>query len=236
MAQGADRGIMSEELKPPYISKIEDLGDFEVWLVNGSYIRSHMDIEFTNIGQHFRFNFIPEKEFWIDQGYDHNEYNFFIDHLLIEHKLMAKGMPYDRALIEADRVERRERHRADVGKIARKQLPNINIIHERLWKKLENGLEIWIVRGRLVRAVDVDFTIGGHDYVYEYIPEGEVWIDNTLEESERKYALLHELHERNRMAEGMTYNQAHAEASRLELRYRHHPDELHEALRAEGWA
>ncbi len=51
-----------------------------------------------------------------------------------------------------------------------------------------------------------------------------------------KRVLLHELHERNRMADGWPYSRAHAELSKLEYRCRHHPDELHDALSAEGWA
>jgi hypothetical protein len=106
-----------------------------------------------------------------------------------------------------------------------------------LWKRLENGLTVWIVNGRLVRSVfDVDFTAGGHDHVYEFVPENEVWIDDDIEEEERPYVLLHELHERNRMANRWPYSKAHAESSELEYRCRHHPDELHEALTAEGWA
>jgi hypothetical protein len=62
-----------------------------------------------------------------------------------------------------------------------------------------------------------------------------VWIDDDIEEDERGYILLHELHERNRMAAGWPYNKAHAESSRLESRCRHHPDLLHDALMAEGW-
>ncbi len=111
------------------------------------------------------------------------------------------------------------------------------IIDERLWKKLENSVSVWIVNGRLVRsAFDIDFTEGGHDYVYEFVPGNEVWIDDAIEEKERGYVLLHELHERNRMAEGLPYSEAHSESSRLEFRCRHHPDELHNALEAEGWA
>ena len=83
--------------------------------------------------------------------------------------------------------------------------------------------------------IDIDFTEGGHDYVYEFVPENEVWIDDDIAEKERGYVLLHELHERNRMARGWLYNKAHAESSRLEYRCRHHPEELHEALAAEGW-
>lgn len=51
---------MSETLKPPYLRKDEQRGDFQVWIVDGSYIRGHIDEEFTNFGQHYRFPYIPE--------------------------------------------------------------------------------------------------------------------------------------------------------------------------------
>ena len=102
---------------------------------------------------------------------------------------------------------------------------------------LRSPVQVWIVQGRLVRSVfDIDFTAGGHDYVYEFVPANEVWIDDDIAEEERGYVLLHELHERNRMSTGWSYDKAHAESSRLEYHCRHHPDELHEKLAAEGWA
>ena len=231
---------MAEALKPPYLHLDESRGDFQIWIVDGSYVRGHIDEEFTNFGQHYRYPYIPEKEFWIDQEAEHDERAFFIDHLLVEHDLMAKGVPYEKAIVEADRVERKERRRAgDVRKVTHegKQLPDGAAMHERLWKKLENGVSVWVVNGRLVRSVfDTDFTAGGHDHVYEFVPTDEVWIDDAIEEQERGVVLVHELHERNRMAQGIPYSQAHAESSRLEFRCRHHPDELHDALGTEGWA
>ena len=172
-------------LKPPYIERLEDVGDFRAWVVDGSYIRTHIDEEFTNFGQHYRFPYIPLNELWLDREAEQDERQFFIDHPLAEHRLMATGVPYEKAIVAADRQERK---------------------------------------------------VGGHDYVYEFVPENEVWIDDDIEEPERPYVLLHELHERNRMAKGWTYNKAHAESSRMEYRCRHHPDELHDALIAEGWA
>ena len=229
-----------KKLKPPYLEKVEERGKLKVWIVDGSYIRGHIDEEFTNFGQHYAFPYIPIDELWIDQEAEHDERRFFIDHLLIEHRLMAKGMPYDKALAEADREERKERRRAgDVSRLTHhgQKLPDGKDVHERLWKKLENGASVWIVNGRLVRSVfDIDFTEGGHDYVYEFVPQNEVWIDDAIEEKERGYVLLHELHERNLMATGWSYNKAHDESSRLEYHCRHHPDELHEALSKEGWA
>jgi hypothetical protein len=230
---------MSANLKLPYLEKVDERGNLLVWVVDGSYIRGHIDKEFTNFGQHYRFPFIPKDQLWIDQEAKNDERRFFIDHLLVEHRLMARGVPYNKALTEADKVERRERLRAgDILRLTHhgQQLPDGKEVHERLWKKLENGVSVWIVNGRLVRsAFDIDFTEGGHDYVYEFVPENEIWIDDDIEEKERGYVLLHELHERNRMAGGWPYNKAHAESSRLEYRCRHHPEELHETLAAEGW-
>ncbi len=231
---------MQNKLKPPYISKIEQRGDLEVWVVDGSYIRGHIDEEFTNFGQHYRYTYIPENELWIDREAKPNEQRFFIEHLLVEHRLMVKGIPYEEAIIVADRYERRERRLAgDLDHLTchGKHLPKANDVHVRLWKRLENGVNVWVVNGRLVRSVfDIDFTAGGHDYVYEFVPANEVWIDDDIEEDERPYVLLHELHERNRMAEGLPYSEAHIQSSRLEYHCRHHPDVLHESLVIEGWA
>jgi hypothetical protein len=230
----------SVPLKPPYLEKIDQRGKFAIWIVDGSYIRGHIDEEFTNFGQHYRYSFIPLDELWLDREAEHNERQFFIDHLLLEYRLMANGMSYNDALVKGDEVERRERRKAgDISRVTHngQKLPDAKSVHERLWKKLENGVSVWIVNGRLVRSVyNIDFTEGGHDHVFEFVPENEVWIDDAMEESERGYVLLHELHERNRMAHGWTYNKAHAESSRLEYHCRQHPDELHDALQEEGWA
>lgn len=230
---------MADSLKPPYLRKDDTRGDIQVWIVDGSYVRGHIDEEFTNFGQHYRYAYIPDKEFWIDEEAQHDERMFFIDHLLVEHRLMAKGVAYGDALFEADRMERKaRRHAGDMAKATHqgRQLPSGSAAHEHLWKKLENGVSVWVVNGRFVRSVfDIDFTAGGHDHVYEFVPTGEVWIDDAITEKERGFVLLHELHERNLMAGAVKYNPAHAESSRLEYRCRHHPDELHDALAVEGW-
>jgi len=158
----------------------------------------------------------------------------------VEHRLMAQGKAYDEAIVAADTEERKERRRAgDVAKATHhgRQLPASQDAHDHLWKKLESGISVWIVNGRFVRSIfDIDFTEGGHDHVYEFVPIGEVWIDDAITENERGFVLLHELHERNRMEAGTPYSKAHAESSHIESQCRHHPDELHDYLAAEGWA
>jgi hypothetical protein len=117
-----------------------------------------------------------------------------------------------------------------------KSLPKAERVQERLWKTLPDGVSVWFVKGRLVRSVfDVEFTEGGHEHVYEYVPRGEVWIDDDIHDDELGFVLFHELHERNAMAKGADYNTAHEESSRLERYYREHPAELHQALADEGW-
>ena len=100
---------MAEKLKPPYLKKDETRGDYQVWIVDGAYIRGHIDEEFTNFGQHYRYHYIPKNEFWIDREAKPDEHVFFIDHLLVEHDLMAKGASYDDAITQADLVERKVR-------------------------------------------------------------------------------------------------------------------------------
>jgi hypothetical protein len=50
---------MAEQLKPPYIKKIDARDGLIAWAVDGSYIRSHVGEEFTNFGQHYR---LPEAQ------------------------------------------------------------------------------------------------------------------------------------------------------------------------------
>ena len=85
----------------PYLEKIDERGNLKVWVVDGSYIRSHIDEEFTNFGQHYSFPYIPKDELWIEKETKDDERWFFTDHLLVEHRLMTKGVPYNKALEEA---------------------------------------------------------------------------------------------------------------------------------------
>jgi len=93
-------------------------------------------------------------------------------------------------------------------------------------KKLEvddapEDLEIWLVDGGIVRNKHyIDFTLGGHDLVYDFIPSKQIWIDNDTAEDERAYVIKHELCERKAMSQGKSYDEAHEEASKVEQVYR----------------
>jgi hypothetical protein len=226
-------------MKKPYIKKIAAVSKFNIFSVDGEYVRDHMSEEFTNFGQHFRFRFIPRDEFWIDQERTPGEEEFFIDHMLLEHRLMAEGMGYDEALARADRLEMRERRKSEYIKKGirphRTRSENIAKIHQRLLKRFSSDkLQVWIVDGEMVRDLYfIDFTEGGHDKVYKFVPAGEVWLDDDLQLKELRYVLLHEVHERRLMARGWSYFKAHRSASHIEYHCRHHPGELDARLREE---
>lgn len=231
------RGDGGRKRKRPYLKKIAKRREITIWQVDGAYIRTHLDEEFSNFGHHYSFSFIPKDEFWIDEA-SPDETKFFLHHLLVEYRLCKKGLSQEEARERANASELRLRKKAgDVQKLTRGgTLPNPENVHVSLWKKLEKPLSIWMVNGRLVRSVfDIDFTEGGHGHVYEFIPNDEVWIDNDVTDAERPYVLLHELHERSLMENGMDYDRAHEKSSLIEKRARRHPDQLHQALASEGW-
>lgn len=222
-------------------NKTVQVGDqtIQVWVVDGEYIRTYVDEEFTNFGQHYRFPFIPENEFWLDRENENNESSYFIEHLKVEWKLMRDGKDYETAITEADEVEKQLRRKSgDISKVIDpvRKLVDAKLFREKILKKLGNGVTVWLVHGDLVRTVlDLDFTQGGHELVYSWIPPGDVWIDNDLEWQERGFVILHEIHERNLMEKGMCYDDAHASSSALEQSCRIQIDNLQDALMAEGW-
>lgn len=226
-------------MKKPYIRKIVSISKFNVYSVDGKYVRGHLNEEFTNFGQHYRFRFIPENEFWIDDEHTPGEAEFFIDHMLVENRLMAEGRNYDDAIVLADKAEMKERRKIDY---VRKGIPPhpkkaeyMPEIHQKLLKKYStDNIKVWIVDGELVRNLFfIDFTEGGHDKVYKFVPAHEVWLDDDLQLRELRYVLLHEVHERRLMARGWPYSKAHRSASHIEYYCRHHPRELDVKLKEE---
>ncbi|MEK7182237.1 MAG: hypothetical protein AAB679_00540, partial [Patescibacteria group bacterium] len=227
-------------MKKPYLKKFGVIKNITIWIVNGKYIRENFDEEFTNFGQHYFFHFIPTNEFWIDKENSPGEEEFFIHHLFVEWRLMRRGMKYKTALAHADRSERAERMKSDTVKGLKPFLTNTKLIkriHKKQIASYKNGLQIWLVRGNLVRDFYfIDFTEGGHDNVYSFIPKDEVWIDDDLSPQERRFVLLHEVHERRLMASGWLYSKAHRSANKIEFVCRNHPfllaKKLHEEFKS----
>jgi len=240
-------------MNPSYLQEFTKINGFTVWIVDGNYIRTNIDIEFTNFGQHFKFNFIPENEFWIDKEHSPGEVELFITHLMIEHKLMKEGKSYDKALEAANFVELEARNKSQKILALGKKLFNkeelMKRIHEELYAEY-GDLKVWIVDGELVRsAIFIEFTEGGHDKVYAFVPENEIWLDDDLSAEEMRFIFLHELYERNLMLKNWSYyveeeeqlkhrrgnrfKSAHTAASVLESLCRQKPELLEEKIREE---
>jgi hypothetical protein len=233
------------------------MAGFEVWIVDGEYVRDELDEEFTNYGQHYQFNCIPKNEFWIDKETVPGEEKFYIDVMLLMYHLMEKGMSREKAAKLADNLEKKERAKSELMKreFERKKHKEeiLKDIHKKLLRKYSGKIKVWVVNGELIRDLFfLDFTEGGHDKVYNFIPENEVWIDDDVTSKERKFVLLHELHERNLMSKGWCYDiqdsrpksirfdkihnihqSAHHSASEIEYYCRKHPELIDEKLAEE---
>ncbi|MCR4327685.1 MAG: hypothetical protein NUV46_03840 [Nanoarchaeota archaeon] len=198
-------------MKKPYKREIGKVGGLKVWIVDGSYVRKNIDEEFTTCGEHYVFKKIPKNELWLDNGIDKDDEKYFIDYVLIEHNLMAKGYSYDTTWREGNRVQKREREKdKEFKKIKKLQSKEsykiIDKIHKKLLKKYSNNLQVWVVNGKIVRDLFfIDFVDGGHDKVYSFVPQNEIWLDNGISKKEIKFVLLHEAHERYLMSKGFNY-------------------------------
>ena len=240
---GACGGTVRSRVRPqsepgrPYLQEYARIDGIAVWIVDGTYVRENLDEEFTNFGQHYAFSFIPDDEFWLDRQNVPGEEGFFIDHLLLEHRLMAGGMAYDQALEKGDAAEKAEREETALAKEgaalrdAHEDAALVARIHKELLAEFSGEIKVWVVDGELVRDFYyIDFTEGGHDKVYKFIPPKEVWIDDDVSPEERPFILLHELHERHLMDLGWAYDKAHPDSSRIEFECRRHPERLAAAL------
>jgi hypothetical protein len=85
-----------------------------IWIVDGPFVRGHLDPDFTYGGHGFEFAFIPKDEIWIDNSISVEEAIFTIAHEQLQRELMAEGWDYDTAyeLSLAKQYHERDRHAA----------------------------------------------------------------------------------------------------------------------------
>jgi hypothetical protein len=225
-------------MKKPYLKSYGKFGEVYAWVVDGEYIRAELDEEFTDGGQHYNFSFIPENEIWVDEEKVPGETQFYVDALLVERRLMKAGKSYKAAAKAGDAVERRERTRSGNTNAHKKKN---SLLKDKYYVKelgdTDDGVTVYIVDGEKVRdELDTDFTEGGNDLVYSFVPKKEVWVDNDVEDDELNFIIFHELYERNLIkSKGLDYNQAHKKASHKEQMLRKHPSALDESLAEVGW-
>ncbi len=198
------------------------------------------NIAFTNWSHHYISKFIPLDEIWIDQdaAADPEETEFLIEAAITHYRLMRGGMGYDQALAISNRKEQAMRQKYDGTPIpANDPEPDLSQI---LIQPIGTcaGLEFWLVNEK--RAQDlcyVNFVEGGNPAVYAFVPAGQGWIGDQVAPEERDFIKLHEADEYSWMHRaGMSYTEAHREASHVEWVARQHPETLPDLLAKEDSA
>jgi hypothetical protein len=95
------------------------------------------------------------------------------------------------------------------------------------WKelagKLWDGTRVYVVDGNHVRDdVSVEFVEGGHDLCYDFVPEGEIWVEKMLDADDQCHNTMHEIYEHTLMKHcKMSYDKAHEAANSVEELIRH---------------
>src|SRR3989344_2444457 len=161
-----------------YLKKIDKIGNYEVWLVDGSYVRKVINENFVEFDHHFNHSFVPKNEFWIDEQTNHNEWRFFIDRMFLEQGLVRVGESNKEASEAGAMLEKKERredlkhNHSDILNNDRREL--LKKIKKKMIKDYVGKVKIWLVDGKIVRDFFlVDYAAGGHDKVYAFIPKDE---------------------------------------------------------------
>ena len=82
-----------------------NFSQIEVYIVDGKYVRENMEIGFTHGGNPEVYDFIPEREIWIDSDLSRDEIIPTVLHEAIEYKLISNGINYDKAHDTANKIE-----------------------------------------------------------------------------------------------------------------------------------
>jgi hypothetical protein len=92
-------------------------------------------------------------------------------------------------------------------------------LHKRLLEKYSTkNLKVYAIpQTQVIGVIGVRFTGGGHGKIYPQIPDGEIWIaEELMKTMEGLYYIYHELYEHRKMAWGMSYDDAHLLANKVE--------------------
>jgi len=212
-----------------YLRHLDTVDGVRCFVVDGFRVRNRLDVEFTNGAHHFVRKYVPKDEVWLDsEANGANEIPLWMNHQLEERRLMSEGATYHSALRIASRLEREARRKALAGrkKLSAKEAQGLARRKGEEWLTDQSphslGVSIWVVSGRVVRDhLYNDFTLGGHNRRYKFIPSGEIWIDDAVVPAERPIILMHEIRELGLMLkQNLNYDEAHKRASLLECELR----------------
>ena len=105
-------------MNKPYVKKLGKLKGFTICSIDGEWVRNHLDDAFFAGGHPLYYDFIPDKEIWIESTIAKKEIIFIVLHELMENKLMCSGLNYDVAHDLANIIEAAARkHHTKVNEI-----------------------------------------------------------------------------------------------------------------------
>jgi hypothetical protein len=204
---------------------IDTYGKYKVYYVNGEAVRSISQSanEFIDFAIHDHFpDIIPKNEIWIDEIVKRpNDLLVFISQCLYEQKLIDRKEKdtYKKAL----KMAKKTREILD-GLPFHPNKPVSKKIYISKYGTIDDGIDkitVWLVNGEIVRdEFKTDYVEGGNDAVYKWIPKNEIWIEDTMLPEEIPLIIIHEFVERELMKyKKMSYNKAHAIASKVDFKY-----------------
>jgi hypothetical protein len=200
--------------------------EYTVYAVNAFAVRNaaRPDEEFGNFATADEFpDLIPKKEIWISEKLAAREGVFFIANALSYLARQAAGAT-ERAYDDGIEVERMLRERV-TGLAFRdgkphERVPDDIYLEEYLTLPDPKGpVTVWVIDGNLARSYyKTDYTEGGHGYVYPWVPEPEIWIEDGVDRRELPFIVCHEYLERRLMRDlGLEYDPAHELCSKVEF-------------------
>jgi hypothetical protein len=200
--------------------------EYTVYSVNALTVRNYAkpEEEFGNFATSGDFpKLIPKGEIWISEKLAAREGLFFIANSLVQLSRGKAGADEGRAYqdgLEAERLLRKQIN----GIEFRDGKPHRSIPAEIYLQKYadlpdgEGRVEVWLVDGNRVRSYyKTDYTEGGHGYVYPWVPQSQIWLEDGVDHRELHFIAVHEFIERKLMRDAhLSYDRAHLACATLE--------------------
>jgi hypothetical protein len=198
-------------------------GNIKAYKVDGEQVRdkNKSDEEFGLSSIHaYLPDLIPEDEIWIEKDVKGDEVNILIRSALYQIKEIEDGVSTDDAYDMGLEYEKnlRDKSKSSGDKPTLTNKKGDSNVYIKQYCMLQNGVLVELVDGEKVRdKYKTDYMEGGHGYVYKWIPNNEIWIENGLDEDEIPYIVLHEYTERTLMKiKKIDYDKAHEISSKVE--------------------
>ena len=204
---------------------------YHFYTVNGYAVRdvAQPDEEFGCFATSDNFSsLIPKGEVWLAEQAVEREGLFFIANALTQLK-EQEGAPGCQGVYPGHQRRTPAAGTAQSLEVPRGRSPKTHPqrslcgpLYATLPDKEDKTVNVWIVDANVVRSLfKTDYVEGGHGFVYPWVPNNEIWLEDTLDQHELPFIVAHEYLERRLMRdEKLDYDTAHDICSRVEFHLR----------------